>query len=125
MIQKPCTNLNHKCNLLRRTLQVKNSKISYKKLHRKISVFESLGLQIYKKETSIQVFSCQIYKISKNTFFLKLQWLLPRFDSCFQSSPRQKPMRLSPIQTRFSSKRYLPPQKSRSSYRQCSVKEVL
>ena len=69
MIQKPCTNLNHKCNLLRRTLQVKNSKISYKKLHRKISVFESLGLQIYKKETLIQVLSCQIYKISKNTFF--------------------------------------------------------
>ena len=42
------------------------------------------------------MFSYEIYKISKNTFFIEqLQWVLLRFNSCFQRSPRQKPMRLS------------------------------
>ena len=87
-------------------------------------VFESLSLQIYEKETSIQVFFCKIYKISKNTFFIgKLQWLLLRFNSCFQRSPGQKLMRLSSIRTRFSWKRYLLPRKSGGSFHRCSVKE--
>ena len=74
-------------------------------------------------ETSIQMFSYEIYEISKNNFFIEqLQWLLLRFNSCFQRSPRQKPMRLSPMHTRFSWKRYLLSQKSRSSYYRCSVK---
>ena len=34
-------------------------------------MFESLGLQLYEKETSMQVFFCKIYKISKNTFFYR------------------------------------------------------
>ena len=37
----------------------------------------------------------------------------------------QKPMRLSPVHTRFSWKRYLLRRKSRSRYRRCSVKEGL
>ena len=45
----------------------------------------------------------------------QLKWLLLKFNSCFQVGPRQKPMRLSLIYIRFSWKRYLLPQKSRSS----------
>ena len=88
-----------KCNLTRRTLHVKQQVseavvhrlqfLKFRKLHRKISVFEPLGLQLYQKETSIQLFSCEIYKISKNTCFMEqLQWLLLRFNSCFQRSPQ-------------------------------------
>ena len=124
MIQRPCTNLSQRCNLTRRTLHVKQQVseavvhrlqfLKFRKLHRKISVFEPLGLQLYQKETLIQLFSCEIYKISKNTCFMEqLQWLLLRFNSCFQRSPQ------------FSWKRYLLLRKSRSSYRRFSVKEGL
>ena len=80
MMQKPCINLSHKCNLLRITLQVKQQvsvavvcrlqflNISYTP-EENISVFESLRLLLYLKETWIQVFFCEIYKISKNNFF--------------------------------------------------------
>ena len=52
---------------------------------------------------------CEICKISKNTFLIEqLQWLLLRFNSCFQRSQGQNSMRLSPI---------------RSSHRRCSVKK--
>ena len=60
-------------------------------------------LQLYYKETSTLVFSCEICKISKNTFFREeFQLLLLRFKSCFQRSLVQKPVRLSAINTRFS-----------------------
>ena len=35
-------------------------------------------------------------------FTEQLQWLLLRFNSCFQKSPEQKPVRLSIINTKFS-----------------------
>ena len=55
---------------------------------------------------STQVFSCEMYKIFKNTFFTEqLQWLLLTFNSHFQRSPEQKPARLSVINTRFSWKK--------------------
>ena len=83
-------------------------------------------LQLYYKETSTLVFSCEICKISKNTFFREeFQWLLLRFKSCFQRSLVQKPVRLSAINTRFSWKKYLLPRKSRSSHCRCSAKEGL
>ena len=47
------------------------------------------------------------------------------FNSCFQRSPGQKPLRLSPIYTRFIWKRYLLLPKSRSSFRRCPVTEGL
>ena len=56
------------------------------------------GLQLYQKETSTQSLSCEICKCSKNTLFTEqLQWLLLRFNSCFQRSPKRKPVRLSAI----------------------------
>ena len=69
-------------------------------------VFESL----VNKETSTQVFSCKISKNFKNIFFIEqLQWLLLRFNSCFQRSPEQKPVLLSVnkyiINTKFSLKK--------------------
>ena len=49
------------------------------------------------------MFSCEICKFSKNTFFTEqLQWLLLRFNSCFQKTPEQKPVQLSAINTIFS-----------------------
>ena len=58
------------------------------------------------KKTSTQVFSCEICKFSKNTFFTEpLQWLFLRFNSCFQRSPDQKPVRLSLVNTIFSCKK--------------------
>ena len=122
-----------KCNLLRSTLQVKQQVseavvlrfLKIRKLQRKTCVWVSCPATLL-KETSTQVLFCKIYKISKNSFFIrKLQWLLLRFNSCFQRSPGQKPMRLSPIHTRFRWKRYLLPRKSKSSYYRCSVKEDL
>ena len=55
-------------------------------------------------------------------FTRQLQWLLIRFNLCFQRSPGQKPMQLCPVNTRFSWKKNLLPWKSRSSHRTCSVK---
>ena len=123
MIQKPCTNLSHKCNLLRRTLQVKQQ-VSEAVVCRKHLRLSPLACSLLKRDYSIHCFSCKFTKFLRTPFFIEqLQWLLLRFNSCFQRSPRQKPMRLSPIHTRFSWKRYLLPRKSRSSYRRCSVKE--
>ena len=80
-----------------------------------ICVFISWPATLLKRDFDTDVFLRNL-QISKNTFFIKqLQWLLLRFNSCFQSSPRQKPMRLSPMHIRFSWKRYLLSQKSRSS----------
>ena len=51
---------------------------------------------------SFLVFSCEFCEICKNTFFTKkFQWLLLRFNSCFQRNSDQKPVRLSAINTRF------------------------
>ena len=71
-------------------------------------------LQLYWKETSIQVFSREICKIFKNTFFYieQLQWLLLKFNSYFQRSLERKPVWLSAINTRFSWKKYFLSQKS-------------
>ena len=135
MIQRPCTDLSHKCNLLRKTLQVKrpvsekNARrfqfLKFRKLHRKtICVWVSWPATLLKRD-----FNTGVHKISKNTFFIEqLQWLFLKFNSCFQRSPGEKPMRLSPISpihTRFGWKRYLLPRKSRSNYRKYSVKEGL
>ena len=50
--------------------------------------------------------SSEICKFSKKTFLTeKLEWLLLRFNSCFQMSPEEKLVRLSAINTRFSSKK--------------------
>ena len=50
----------------------------FPKFHRKTPVLESLFNKVASlKETSTQVFSCELCKISKNTFFTEhLQWLL-------------------------------------------------
>ena len=57
----------------------------------------------------MQVFSCEICKTSKNTFFIEqLKSLFLKFNSCFQRSLGQRAMPLSPI---------------RSSHRRCSVKK--
>ena len=74
-----------------------------------------------KKRLQYRCFSVKFTRFLRTTFFIgKLQWLLPRFNSCFQRSLGQKPMRLSPIHTRFSWKGYLPPRKSKSTYHRCS-----
>ena len=53
-------------------------------------------------------------------------WLVSnRFNSCFQRSPGQKPMRLAPMNTRISWKKNSLPWSSRSSNRRYSVKEGL
>ena len=63
------------------------------------------GLQLYQKDTSTQSLSCEICKCSKSTLFTEqLQWLILRFNSCFQRSPKQKPVRLSAINAIFSGK---------------------
>ena len=52
--------------------------------------------------------------------------MLLRFNSCFQRSPEQKPVRLSAINiTDSAEKKYLLPWKSTSSHSRCSVKEGL
>ena len=48
------------------------------------------------------MFSCEICKFSKNTFFTEqLRWLLLWFNWYFQRTPEQKPVRLSAINTIF------------------------
>ena len=50
--------------------------------------------------------SSEICKFSKKTFLTEqLEWLLLRFNSCFQMSPEQKLVRLSAINTIFSGKK--------------------
>ena len=81
-------------------LQIKkrNYKLKFKK--------RSKGLQLYQKETSTHAFSCEICKFSQNNVFTEqLQWLLMKFNSCFQRSPEQKPVGLSAINTIFSCKK--------------------
>ena len=64
-----------------------------------------------KKRLQYRCFPVKFTKFLRTPFFIeRLQWLLLRFKSCFQRSPGQKPMRLSPINIRFSWKRYLLPQ---------------
>ena len=98
-----------KCNLLRSTLQVKKQ-VSEAVVRRflKISTGKHLCLSLlacnsFKKRLQYRCFSVKFTKFLRTPFFIgKLQWLLLRFNSCFQRSPGQKPMRLSPIHTRFS-----------------------
>ena len=124
-----CTNV-----LLRSTLQVKqhvSEAVARKFLKILLTPRENMCLSLLacnsiKKRLQYRCFSVKFTKFLRIPFFIgKLQWLLLRFNSCFQRSPGQKPMRLSPIHTRFSWKRYLLPRKSRSSYHRCSVKEGL
>ena len=85
-----------------------------------------LACNAIKKRLQYRCFAVKFTKLLRiQSFIGKLQWLLLRFNSCFQRSPGQKPMHLSPIRTRFSWKRYLLPRKSRSSYHRCPVKEGL
>ena len=74
------------------------------KFHIKTSVLESL----YDRFVGLQ-HKCFPLKFSKflRSPFLKeqLQWLLLRFNSCFQRNPEQKPVPLSAIDTRFSWKK--------------------
>ena len=85
-----------------------------------------LACNSVKKILQYRCFSVKFTKFLRTPFFIgKLQWLLLRFNSCFQRSPGQKPMRLSPIHTRFSWKRYLLLRKFRSIYHRCCVKEGL
>ena len=133
--------MSQKCNLLRRTLQVKEQVseavarglqfLKVPKLHRKISVLESLFNKVaslkacnsIKKRLQYRCFPVRFAKFLRRPFFTEqLQWLLLRFSSCFQRSPREKLMRLSPIHTWFTWKRYLQPWKSWSCHRKCSVK---
>ena len=101
MIQKPCTNLSHKCNLLRRTLQVKQQ-ASEAVVCRKHLGLSLLACSLLKRDYSIHCFPSKFTKFLRTPFFIEqLQWVLLRFNSCFQRSPGQKPMRLSPIHTRF------------------------
>ena len=65
--------------------------------------------------------SWEICNFSKNTFFTeKLQWLLLRFNSCFQ-----KLVGLSAINTCSAAKKYLLQRKVRRSHRRYSVKKEL
>ena len=85
-----------------------------------------LACNSIKKRLQYRCFSAKFTKFLRIPFFIgKLQWLLLRFNSCFQRSPGQKPMHLSLICTRFSWKRYLLPRKSRSSNHGSPVKEGL
>ena len=79
--------------LLKRAVQVKERVSEAVVCRLQISNF---NLQLYLKETLTQGLSYKICKISKNTFFFtkQLQCLLLSFNSCFQRSPEQKPVRL-------------------------------
>ena len=56
-----------------------------------------------KKRLQHRCFPVKFTKFLRTPFCIELlQWLLLRFNSCFQRSPGQKPMRLSPIHIRFS-----------------------
>ena len=109
MIQKPCINLTQSVLIKQHT-----------------PCLSLLACNSIKKRLQYRGFSVKFTKFLRITFFIgKLQWLLLSFNSCFQRSPGQKPMRLSSMHTRFSRKRYLLPRKPRSSYHRCSVKEGL
>ena len=82
-----------------------------------------LACNFIKKRLQYRCLPVKFTKLLKTPFFVEqLQWLPLRFNSCFQKSAGQKPMRLSPIHTRFSWKRYLLPPKFINSYHRCSLK---
>ena len=59
-----------------------------------------------KKRLRHRCFPMKFAKFLRTHFFIKeFQWLLLRFNSCFQRSSEQKPVRLSAINTRFSWKK--------------------
>ena len=134
MIQKPCINLSQSVLIKKYTpgettgfrssrSQVFKNFVNSTGKHLCLSL---LACNSIKKRLQYRCFSVKFTKFLRTPFFIgKLQWLLLRFNSCFQRSPGQKPMQLSPIHTRFIWKRYLLSRKSRSSYHRCSVKEGL
>ena len=77
------------------------TKFTGKRMH------QIVGLQLIKKETLAQVFSCEFYEISKNTFFTEHLWTtvsvpwetnLPSYprrpfnlSSCFKQTLQNKP----------------------------------
>ena len=129
IMQKPCTNLSHNSNHSRwnsfRSCRCRVFK-SFVNPTRNNLCLSLLACNSVKKRLQYWCFPVKFTKFLRTPFFIvQLQLLLLRFNSCFQRSPGQKPMRLSPIHTRFSWKRYLLLRKSRSSYRRCSVKEGL
>ena len=134
MIQKPCINLNQSVLIKKYTLGETTGFRSSRSWVFKNFVnstvkhmcLSPLACNFIKKRLQFRCFSVKFTKFLRTPFFIgKLQWLLLRFNSCFQRSPGQNPMHLSPIRTRFSWKRYLLPRKSRSSYHRCPVKEGL
>ena len=126
--------LEPKCNLLISTLQVKQQ-LSEAVVCRFFKILETLqenmclsllACHSIKNRLQYRCFSVKFTKFVRNPFSIgKLQWLLLKFNSCFQRSHEQKPMRLSPLHTRFSWKKDLLPRKSRNTYHRCSVKEGL
>ena len=62
-----------------------------------------LACNSVKKRLQYSCFSVKFTKFQRTPVFRgKLQWLLLRFNFCFQRCTGQKPMRLSPIHTRLS-----------------------
>ena len=134
MIQKPCINLSQRVPIKKfnpgettgfrsSRSQVFQNFVNSTGKHLCLSL---LACSSIKKRLQYRCFSVKFTKILRAPFFIgKLQWMLFRFNSCFQRSLGQKPMRLSSIHTRFSWNRYLLPRKSTSSYHRCSVKEGL
>ena len=92
------------------------------------SIFnKAAGLKVcnsIKKRLQHSCLPVKLAKFLKTPFFTEeFRWLLLTFNSCLHRSSGQKQVWLSAINTRFSWKMYLRPQKSRSSQRRCSVKE--
>ena len=120
-----CTNLSQKCKLSKKGSPGEiwaGFRSSRSEMFVKISVFKNFAnstgklcwryflikLQSWRlclKETSTQVFSCEICKNFKNTFFYRAHCLLLMFNSYFQRDREQKPVLLSAINTRFSWKK--------------------
>ena len=134
MIQKPCIDLSQSALIKKytpgKTIGFRSSRSQvFKNFVNSTGKHLCLGLlacNSIEKKLQYRCFSVKFIKFLRTPFLIvKLQWLLLRFNFCFQRSPGQKPMRLSSIHTRFSWKRYLLPRKSRSSYHRCSVKEGL
>ena len=90
------------------------------------SLFNKVPGLSSKKKLQYRCFPVKFAKFLRTPFFTEqLQWLLLRFNSYFQRSPEQKPVRLSAINTSSAEKKYLLPQKSKSNHRRYSVKEGL
>ena len=85
-----------------------------------------LGLQPFKKILQHRCFRIQFAKFLRTPFFTKeIQWLLLRFNSCFQNVRSKNRSDCQQEIPDSAAKKYLLQRKSRSSHRRCSVKERL